>query len=138
MTTNSTRGSGSDSRPNSSGLDKEKFRKRGEGRPYRPIRVPRVCITMVAGVRDVMSASVGITVAAKMSLPARTGLDRVLGATARMGAVVWVMTPWPPVWTAMFVCSQSISLVVSRVQNVLVDDRRVAGSAVLFTNWSDV
>ena len=106
--------------------------------PYRPIRVTRLCTAPVAGVRVVMSVGVGVTVTAKLSLPARTGPDRVLGAAARTEAAVLMMTPGPPVWTAMFVCSQSISLVVSRVQNGLVDDRRVAGSAVLFTNWSDV
>src|SRR5207249_10132954 len=44
----------------------------------------------------------------------------------------------PPVWTAMFVCSQSMSLLVSWVQNGDVEERLVAGSAVLLTNWSDV
>jgi len=40
----------------------------------------------------------------------------------------------PPVWTAMFVCSQSMSLLVSWVQNGDVEERLVAGSAVLLTN----
>ena len=44
----------------------------------------------------------------------------------------------PPVWTAMFVCSQSMSLLVAWVQNGDVEERLVAGSAVLLTNWSDV
>lgn len=117
---------------------RRKIQKKREGSAYRPIRVTRLCIALVARVRVVMSVRVGVTVAAKLSLPARTGPDMVLGAAARAEAAVLMMTPGPPVWTAMFVCSQSISLVVSRVQNGLVDDRRVAGSAVLFTNWSDV
>ena len=52
---------------------------------------------MVAGLRVVVSESVGITVTAKLSLPARTGPDRVVGATASMVAVVVMMTPGPPV-----------------------------------------
>src|SRR5256885_16740181 len=42
----------------------------------------------------------------------------------------------PPVWTAMFVCSQSMSLVVAWVQNGDVEDRLVAGFAVVLRNWS--
>ena len=114
------------------------LRKEGESRLYGWIRVPREFISPVAEVRIVVSARDGITVAAKLSLPARTGPDSVLDAAARTEAAVLMMTPGPPIWTAMLVCSQSISLVVSLVQNGLVDDRRVAGSAVLFTNWSEV
>ena len=85
-----------------------------------------------------MSVGVGVTVTAKLSLPARTGPDRVLCAAARTEAAVLMMTPGPPVWTAMFVCSQSMSLLVAWVQNGEVEERLVAGSAVLLTNWSDV
>src|SRR6267143_1819746 len=114
------------------------LRKEGEGQLYSWIRVPRGFISRVAEVRVVTSASDGVAVAAKLSLPARIGPDSALDAAARTEAAVLMMTPGPPVWTAMSVCSQSISLVVPCVQNGLVDDRRVAGSAVLFTNWSEV
>src|SRR2546426_12079629 len=42
----------------------------------------------------------------------------------------------PPVWTAMFVCSQSMSLVVAWVQNGDVEERLVAGFAgVVAEGW---
>jgi len=77
-----------------------------------------------------------VTVVAYESSTAKIGPDEMLD----MEGVLWpavIMTPGPPVWTAMFVCSQSISLAVLLVQNEL-EDRLVAGSAGLFTNWSDV